>query len=386
MNRIAGYAYRAIYRFREAAERYHPLIVAFEVVLLALGLYRVLFHRADEMPWLEDFDFGLFLTLLAFLAAHTAVTIRRRRLGYDFARWLERFARRRAPAYDERKLVVGLQSLRRRGVYGAPAGQNPDAAVDRTARAIASASASIYSVRTFGTTDAEWAEAETEYLSAWLARFPAAIWRVPPLDNLRATRERSADPRGYFSVIVPVAKESYEMIRRGHLNTALAHLDADAVAFASAPRIENYAKPLYLLAYAQVAVDPAARIADPMRLLYCSLEHFAYLLRRFYPLDDAWRSRSRFSIICEAANQAQRHALTMLGLEAVTREGTSAPVQSPVGFTLCEAEIGAGERRTGGDLLLRVVERGLAPIATVHADYADGVLVDGTNRESWSRH
>lgn len=336
--------YRRLHEIGEWRERNEVRIALFESIAAAIGtllfgarLMRMASpgeaggHEAPEsmLEWgVGPIETAILVILTLSLISRAAVLMRRRGLGLSFAAIVSRIGgRRQSDRYDP-KLLDDLAAMRHgASSLGQPLGGKAGE-VEAAIKALARASASVFSERTYDEPDLWWEYWEAIYFADWHAAEPRTIWRVAA-----PSRPGSA----YFSVVLPVTPLSYERFRRGHLHSAMSTITASGADAESA----------HLLVYSAlyVAADEDERW-DGRLLLYTSIEHLAALVAHRWPEVLAAGPSGRIRIICESSNASLDAVLETLGFHPIFpehdepeegRKGRAPkPVYSPSGFKLYE--------------------------------------------------
>jgi hypothetical protein len=312
-------------KFQLALEWQERHELGFLATEAAIGLLAVIFssHLLDVLPgmssevmesWLRPFqeraEAFLVGTLVLLILFHWLRKRRRRNLGLQF----EQITKGK-----QTELIQALFALVTKRPLGAlVAPENLPGA----AKAIASVSASVFSLRTAGTPDGSWQSAEEKYLKMWHAACPETIWCLP----LEGSQTKC------FSVVVPVTTDSWQKIRAGDLPTLLAAADTTAAGY-------PMARDLLLLAYCVVMAPSDDNTHPPAqrKLLYAAIEHIAYLVYTHR------QGGGKVRIVCESANASLQDVLHALGFTAVPSDGggKGKGQQSPAGFLLFECAFDA---------------------------------------------
>jgi hypothetical protein len=321
-HRIMGAIYAGLRKFSAWHEHHEITITVFELVIAFVGMWHFVTALFELIERSEEFsEYGEFLTsggealifvmLFVSIFARLAVILRERNLGQDFGAVLRQPRSKGGFSTDDNMLQEQAGFCPGDTFLGseiAAGGQARKEILDGIARQ----SASQFSIRTYGGPDPMWKTWEERYLSDWLSRFPAAVWRLPP------DGPKDGEQSGYFSVVVPVTEDAWNKVRYGHLSTALAAVDEQAAAYFNAPQAAPYAGPLFLLAYGVIYVPTGLKgeTLSPQKLLYCGVEHIAYLLSRFHPAPAAPEAAT-MTMICESPNASLEAVLKTFGFVPV---------------------------------------------------------------------
>jgi len=363
IRRAAGKVYNTVQRFTKWREEREAWIAVGESTIALIGA--IIFTRelqdtiqhelgsaAVARPvnlWAIFQGFGewaIFVLLLISIVARLVVTWRQRNLGLNFRALFAGPKRNAASSSDERLFHELAELVPRDGYLGSPvstATGTRTSVLDHIARE----SASQFSIRTYGEADPMWKTWEERYISDWLSQFPATIWRVPPEDPA------ATEDSGYFSIVVPVTEDAWKKVRYGHLSTALCAIDEPVVAHFSSTGAEPYGQPIFLIVYALIYVPTGLKneTTNRLKLLYCGVEHLAYLLRLFYPAPcDA--GVVTMSIVCESPNTSLDKILGTLGFVPVKADFDADPEHAKIrksvaGFRLFEIGYQQGDPTIG---------------------------------------
>jgi hypothetical protein len=310
------YGYRLLLSILAFRERFDLALSLGEIAVALLAFLRLAYSLlyGGEAEWAEYFETFLLLLLTFSILARFFVRRRQKSLGYLSD-----------PLLEKNKIKLGLtgvdtlfSALRKlkasssfEGAIVTPA--DADSVYD----AIAQASASVFSPRTYHQPDAEWRRMEKLYLKEWHAQFSAAIWHAPPDNGDR-------DPAcGYFSVIVPITRDSWRKVSKGHLSTMLVSVDTSVFGPARGERNKRTEAPLYLLAYCVVYAAGTARNDAPpnqLHLVYTGVEHLAFLLNTL-----GHASPQNVNVICESSGDIFDATLFALGFDAVRPDRDDPP-------------------------------------------------------------
>jgi hypothetical protein len=364
--RVGGKLYNLSFRYIELYEnRFEAAVAASEILLIALGLwlwFRLHQHPGGsptlpswEMP-LKGAESIVFLLLLLLSFSRLFVAWRRTRLGYSYSKLVRMINDRQPepikPLYEHIKGIgwgyaLGLQ----------PEWPGRQRAI---AKRIAHQTAGLLSERAWFLRDERWRAREEESLNEWFKAFPPSLWKLPATEEGQAAEGSRAG--GYFSVIVPMTRESARSIRKGWRATDLAEIDPKAAQVFRAGGSEP-ARPVdqvELLAYLHIYVPPVWRKdRDDARLLAASIQHLAFLLRGFYGSREGCDKFWNFTLLCESSNRAMNRVMERLGLTRVERERDGSLTQarearSYAGFLLFELKVeqGQGNNPQANDFLV----------------------------------
>lgn len=327
MSRLSALAYRKAHHFLKFREDHDLIFTLIELTAAVIGTiaftHELFEHGAAAMLDSELLEVALFVILLISLLARL------------FSMWRAHY---RGPRFGEifgfgaPKLSFDIDSLPAlRPVQGTLGAALKGPATPAAITALAREAASTFSEKTYGEPDGYWEYWERAYLAQWHEALATVIWRIPVPD--------AAETAGYYSVALPIAAACYERIARGHLPTALAAID-------HGPASEGE---ISILAYTAQYVPLAHEAGDPRLLLYCAVEHIAWLITQRAPGLFAGDGSRGVRIICESANRSLDTVLAALGFQLVLQgagegedDGPGRAVQSPAGFRLHEFRLAAG--------------------------------------------
>ncbi|MFT3924235.1 MAG: hypothetical protein QM778_16995 [Myxococcales bacterium] len=337
VRRVLAPTYRFLFVANESFEHRHKTLLAIEVVLLVitgLTIRRELMeaiakHRLEFgfHQVVAAFEVSMLFVVTLWLVSAASVQARKAFRGYPFG---DVWVKASAPSELYDQLIERISEYRKQEARGAFArrGQSSEVLMVE-AREIAKASAEVFALGKMGSNDEAWANPEAHYLHGWLKQMPEVLWTIA----------RPAEGARYASVIVPVMPESFEMVARGHLNSALSHLDHAAVKYLAEPRGKPYAGPLRFEAYTQAYLHPDAahHQADTQLLIFCALQHLAALIRQFRGTQlDQPAAAADLAIVCEASSNDSVKLLSAFGFQQLMEPDGSTPLRSAAGFFLCQ--------------------------------------------------
>ena len=336
--------YRLAQWVLEKHERYHVIVTSIELGLAATGAFFFIAELQEHhVAWKEAGEVIVLGILTASILARWMSLMRGANLGL--------LANRRAMGTIPLDGTVFRELLALKPTAGHLGGflPNPTAAEEAIA-GLAHEASSVFSMKTYGEPDRFWERWEANYLTRWYAEMPEVIWRLPP--EVPAV----APGTGYFSVALPITKDSFGMVRRGHLHTALAELDLDE---GLERRGEAEPRGVDILIYTAQYVPAADEGWQRLTLLYCPIEHIAALIGRRRPDLLARAPGAGVRLICESPNKRYDDALGALGFEPVLQEaGEDGELSrgprvalSPARFKLFECDLRGLERPLAGKRL-----------------------------------